>query len=67
LVIAPVVPGDAFCKPPWPLHAPLPVAAEVVPSLQGWVGGVGVSARLGSDIGRANISAVRIPGGTVFI
>jgi hypothetical protein len=23
----------AFCLPPWPLHAPLPVAVEVVPSL----------------------------------
>jgi len=30
------VEGDfgAFCTPPWPLHAPLPVVAEVVPSLQ---------------------------------
>jgi hypothetical protein len=25
---------DAFCTPPWPLHAPRPVAMEVVPSLQ---------------------------------
>jgi hypothetical protein len=25
---------EAFCTPPWPLHAPLPVADEVVPSLQ---------------------------------
>jgi len=24
----------AFCTPPWPLHAPRPLAAEVVPSLQ---------------------------------
>jgi hypothetical protein len=24
----------AFCTPPWPLHAPRPVAVEVVPSLQ---------------------------------
>ena len=25
---------DAFWTPPWPLHAPRPVAVEVVPSLQ---------------------------------
>jgi hypothetical protein len=25
---------DAFCTPPWPLHAPRPEAVEVVPSLQ---------------------------------
>jgi hypothetical protein len=25
---------EAFCTPPWPLHAPRPVAVEVVPSLQ---------------------------------
>jgi hypothetical protein len=24
----------AFCTPPWPLHAPRPVALEVVPSVQ---------------------------------
>jgi hypothetical protein len=24
----------AFCTPPWPLHAPRPVAVDVVPSLQ---------------------------------
>jgi hypothetical protein len=32
VAIAPVVPGDAFCTPPWPLHAPLPLAFVVVPS-----------------------------------
>jgi len=25
---------EGFCTPPWPLHAPRPVAMEVVPSLQ---------------------------------
>jgi hypothetical protein len=25
---------EAFCTPPWPLHAPRPVDEEVVPSLQ---------------------------------
>jgi hypothetical protein len=33
----------AFCTPPWPLHAPLPVAWDVVPSLQ--VVGAASSAR----------------------
>jgi hypothetical protein len=42
----------AFCTPPWPLQAPLPVADEVVPSLQ--VVGVVASAWLGSVI--TNIS-----------
>jgi hypothetical protein len=25
---------EAFCTPPWPLHVPLPLEVEVVPSLQ---------------------------------
>jgi hypothetical protein len=59
--IAPVVPGDGFCTPPWPLHAPLPVAVEVVPSLQVWVGGAEVeSARLGSDIVSASTGAAKM-------
>lgn len=65
--IAPVVPGEAFCTPPWPLHAPLPVAVEVVPSLQVWVGGVEVvSARLGSDIVSASIGAARMVAMFIF-
>jgi hypothetical protein len=38
----------AFCTPPWPLHAPRPVAAEVVPSLQ-VVAAVSSAAKAGSD------------------
>jgi hypothetical protein len=65
--IAPVVPGDGFCTPPWPLHAPLPVAVEVVPSLQIWVGGVEVvSATLGSDIDRASIGAAKMVAMFIF-
>jgi hypothetical protein len=42
----------AFCMPPWPLHVPLPVDVEVVPSLH--VVGAGSAARLG--MAKANIS-----------
>jgi hypothetical protein len=38
---------DAFWTPPWPLHAPRPVAVEVVPSLQ-VVGAPESAARVGS-------------------
>jgi len=38
---------DGFCTPPWPLHAPRPVAVEVVPSLQ-VVGAPESAARVGS-------------------
>jgi len=52
-VVAAAVLLAAFWTPPWPLQAPLPVAAEVVPSLQ--VVGLVVSAWLGSA--NANISS----------
>jgi hypothetical protein len=38
---------DAFCTPPWPLHAPRPVAVDVVPSLQ-VVGAAPSAARAGN-------------------
>jgi hypothetical protein len=34
----------AFCTPPWPLHAPRPVAVDVVPSLQVVAAGVSAAA-----------------------
>jgi hypothetical protein len=42
----------AFCTPPWPLHAPRPVAVEVVPSLH-VVAAASSAAKAGSD--NANI------------
>jgi hypothetical protein len=49
----------AFCTPPWPLHAPRPVAAEVVPSLQ--VVGLGESAYPGIASANINNGAARTP------
>jgi hypothetical protein len=45
---AAVVPAAAFWTPPWPLHVPLPVEVEVVPSLQVVVA-VESAAQAGSD------------------
>ena len=59
-VAAPVPAADLavvdFCTPPWPLQAPLPVAAEVVPSLQ-VVGFAESAARLGIISAKVNNGA----------
>jgi hypothetical protein len=56
----------AFCTPPWPLQAPLPVAADVVPSLQ-VVGAAAVeSAWLAIDIANIKMGAARAPRSMVF-
>ena len=47
---------EAFCTPPWPLHAPRPVAVEVVPSLQG-VGVPEVAGAAGAAAGAAAAGA----------
>jgi hypothetical protein len=47
---------EAFCTPPWPLHAPRPVAVEVVPSLQA-VGVPDVAGAAGAAAGAAAAGA----------
>jgi hypothetical protein len=56
----------AFCTPPCPLQAPLPVVVEVLPSLQ--VVGVGVaeSARAGNDNVNTIKGAARSPAKFAF-
>ena len=48
---------EGFCTPPWPLHAPRPVAMEVVPSLQV----VGVPDAAGLHEARAHVQPVEEP------
>jgi hypothetical protein len=58
----PVLPDEvAFCTPPWPLHAPRPVALEVVPSLQV----VGVAAACAPAVCVARLESARIRDGTI--
>ena len=56
---ASVVVLAAFCLPPWPLHAPLPLAVEVVPSWH--MVGVVESAWLGSAITNISNGAAQAP------
>lgn len=55
----------AFCTPPWPLHAPLPVAVEVVPSLH-VVGAPESAARTGSPSMNTIKGTARNPARIVF-
>jgi hypothetical protein len=56
---------DAFWTPPWPLHAPRPVAVEVVPSLQ-VVGALESAACAGSPNMNAIKGTARSPTRFVF-
>jgi hypothetical protein len=51
----------AFCTPPWPLHAPLPVAVDVVPSLQLVVASAESAAHAGSDNANTIMGAAMSP------
>lgn len=55
-----VLDGEDFCLPPWPLQAPRPVAADVVPSLQVVVAWVS-SAWLGTVNTNSSSGAARAP------
>jgi hypothetical protein len=53
---------EGFCTPPWPLHAPRPVAMEVVPSLQvvgipDAAGAAGADGAAGASAGSAGAAA----------
>ncbi len=50
---------DGFCTPPWPLHAPRPVAMEVVPSLQ-VVGVPDAAGAAGAAAGSAGAAAAAL-------
>jgi hypothetical protein len=56
----------AFCTPPCPLQAPLPVAVEVLPSLQVVEMGVAESARAGNDNANTIKGAARSPAKFAF-
>jgi len=55
----------AFCTPPWPLHAPRPVAVEVVPSLH-VVGAAESAALAGSPSMNTIKGSARRPARFVF-
>jgi hypothetical protein len=55
-----LAPDASFCTPPWPLQAPRPLLAEVVPSLQvvasAWLDNV--SANISSGAAKAPVKFV---------
>ena len=53
---------EGFCTPPWPLHAPRPVAMEVVPSLQvvGVPDAAGAAGAAGAAAGSAGAAAAAL-------